>query len=105
MELTVLGAGTCIPYPGYSPAGYLVRIGGTPVLLDMGPGTLVRLEEKGVSYRDLDLISDHQALTNPPGQNQHGHLLVLVETHTNHRIGPAEYCTSTYFAQGVSERD
>jgi ribonuclease BN (tRNA processing enzyme) len=56
MKLTVLGAGTCIPYPGYSPAGYLVAIGGMPVLLDAGPGTLVRLTEQGASYRDLDLV-------------------------------------------------
>lgn len=56
MKLTVLGAGTCIPYPGYSPAGYLVMIGGMPVLLDAGPGTLVRLADQGISYRDLDFV-------------------------------------------------
>jgi ribonuclease BN (tRNA processing enzyme) len=56
MKLTVLGAGTCIPYPGFSPAGYLVEIGELPVLLDAGPGTLVRLAEQGVSYRDLELV-------------------------------------------------
>jgi ribonuclease BN (tRNA processing enzyme) len=31
-------------------------IGGMPVLLDAGPGTLVRLADNGVSYRDLDLV-------------------------------------------------
>lgn len=65
MKLTVLGAGTCIPYPGYSPAGYLVTIGGIPVLLDAGPGTIARLADQGVSYRDLEFVlvshlhSDH----------------------------------------------
>ncbi len=42
-----------------------MRIGGTPLLFDMGPGTLARLAAAGVSYRDLEYIflthlhSDH----------------------------------------------
>ncbi len=56
MKLTILGAGTCIPYPDHSPAGHLVEIDGTPILLDAGPGTVVRLAEQGISYRDLSYI-------------------------------------------------
>ena len=65
MELTILGAGTAVPTPRRSPAGVLVRVGETPLLFDMGPGTLARLAEAGVSYRDLEYVylthlhSDH----------------------------------------------
>jgi len=56
IQLVILGAGTAIPIHGYSPAGHLVHIGETPLLFDIGPGTLSRLAEAGVDYRDLDTI-------------------------------------------------
>ncbi|MCI0478352.1 MAG: MBL fold metallo-hydrolase, partial [Anaerolineales bacterium] len=65
MQITILGAGTAIPTPEHSPAGVLVRVGVTPLLFDMGPGTIARLAAAGVSYRDLEYIflthlhSDH----------------------------------------------
>jgi ribonuclease Z len=65
VELTILGAGTAVPSPGRSPAGYLVRVGPSPLLFDLGPGTLARLAMAGVSHRDLrrvfisHLHSDH----------------------------------------------
>jgi ribonuclease Z len=65
VELTVLGAGTAVPSPGRSPAGYLVRAGGSPLLFDLGPGTLARLAMAGVSHRELGRVfishlhSDH----------------------------------------------
>ncbi len=65
MELTVLGAGTAVPSPGRSPAGYLIRAGGSPLLFDLGPGTLARLATAGVSHRELGRVfishlhSDH----------------------------------------------
>lgn len=65
MELTILGAGTAVPSPGRSPAGYLLRVGGSPLLFDLGPGTLARLATAGVSHRELrrvfisHLHSDH----------------------------------------------
>ena len=65
MQLTILGAGTAVPSAHRSPAGVLVRVGDTPLLFDMGPGTLARLAEAGVSYRDLEYVflthlhSDH----------------------------------------------
>jgi ribonuclease BN (tRNA processing enzyme) len=65
VHLTVLGAGTALPVPGRSPAGYLLRVGDEPLLFDLGPGTLARLAAAGVSYRELrrvfvsHLHSDH----------------------------------------------
>lgn len=65
MDLTILGAGTAIPTPQRSPAGVLVRIGTTPLLFDIGPGTMARLGLAGVSCRDLEYVflthlhSDH----------------------------------------------
>lgn len=65
MRLTVLGAGTALPVPGRSPAGYLLRVGEEPLLFDLGPGTLARLAAAGVSYREIERVfvshlhSDH----------------------------------------------
>ena len=65
MDLTILGAGTAIPTPQSSPAGVLVRVGATPLLFDLGPGTMARLASAGVSYREIEYIflthlhSDH----------------------------------------------
>ncbi len=65
MQLTVLGAGTALPVPGRSPAGYLLRVAEESLLFDLGPGTLARLAAAGVSYRDLKRVfvshlhSDH----------------------------------------------
>lgn len=56
MRLTVLGAGTCVPLEGYSPAGYLLRRGASSIVVDAGPGTLPRLQRAGVSYRELHLL-------------------------------------------------
>lgn len=65
MELVILGAGTALPVPGKSAAGHLLRVGETPLLFDIGPGTIARLSAAGVSYRDLEYVflshhhSDH----------------------------------------------
>ena len=65
MELTILGAGTAVPTPQRSASGVLVRVGDTPLLFDLGPGTMARLAAAGVSYRDLEYVflthhhSDH----------------------------------------------
>ena len=56
MQITILGAGTGLPFKAHSPAGHLVRIQEQPLLVDLGPGTLSRLEAAGVSYRDLETI-------------------------------------------------
>ena len=54
MQLTILGAGTGVPLPQRSPAGVLVQIDATPLLFDLGPGTIPRLNAATVSYRDLE---------------------------------------------------
>ena len=65
MKLTVLGAGTALPVRGHSPSGYLLEIGDERLLFDLGPGTLARLAEVGVSYKELTRVfvshlhSDH----------------------------------------------
>ncbi len=56
MRLTILGAGTCLPLANHSAAGYLVRVGETPLLFDAGPGTIARLAAAGVSYCDLEYV-------------------------------------------------
>jgi ribonuclease BN (tRNA processing enzyme) len=56
LQLTILGAGTGVPLPQRSPAAVLVQIGATPLLFDLGPGTIPRLDAIGVSYRDLEYI-------------------------------------------------
>lgn len=56
MQLTILGAGTAVPAPRRSPAGYLLRFHGRNLVFDMGAGTLARLAAAGLSYRDLDRI-------------------------------------------------
>ncbi len=56
IQLTILGAGTGVPLPQRSPAGVLVQIGATPLLFDLGPGTIPRLDAAGVSYRDLEYV-------------------------------------------------
>lgn len=56
MKITVLGAGTCLPYPNFSPAGYLVYINQMPLLLDAGPGTISRMAAQGVNYQDLEFV-------------------------------------------------
>ena len=54
MKITVLGAGTCIPFPGFSPSGYLLHLNQLNILLDAGPGTISRMAAQGVSYQDLE---------------------------------------------------
>ena len=56
MRVTILGAGTAIPTPGYSPAGILVQVGRERILLDAGAGTLQRLRAAGVTIFELDRL-------------------------------------------------
>ncbi|MDA8043662.1 MAG: MBL fold metallo-hydrolase [Actinomycetota bacterium] len=55
LSLTVLGCDGSYPGPGGSCSGYLLRCGGTTVLLDAGPGTLARLQEH-LAITDLDAV-------------------------------------------------
>ena len=56
MRVTVLGAGTAIPTPGYSPAGLYIEVGRERILLDAGAGSLQRLATLGVSFRSIDRV-------------------------------------------------
>ncbi len=54
LEISLIGTGTAIPVNRHSPASMLVHADGKRLLLDIGPGTLSRLEQAGVSYDQID---------------------------------------------------
>jgi len=56
MKLTILGSGTGVPSLRRGSPGALVQTDGTSILLDSGSGTLRRMLEVGVTYKDLDVI-------------------------------------------------
>ena len=56
MKITVLGAGTCIPSVGYSPAGYVLTGHSSTVLMDPGPGSIARMSINGLDYRHVNLV-------------------------------------------------
>ena len=43
----ILGAGGAVPTPSHTPAAYWVTVDGAPILMDPGPGALVRLVKSG----------------------------------------------------------
>jgi ribonuclease BN (tRNA processing enzyme) len=65
IRLTLLGAGTCLPVPGYSPSSHFIELPRGSCLLDIGPGAVARLQAAGHRYQDLThvclthLHSDH----------------------------------------------
>lgn len=52
----ILGAGGAVPTPTHTPAAYWVTVDHDPVLLDPGPGALVRLVKSGEAPRGVDHI-------------------------------------------------
>lgn len=56
MEIVILGSGTAIPSKDHSPAGIVVIQDGHPILLDIGPGTLTRLAQAGITFDKLDFL-------------------------------------------------
>lgn len=56
MELIILGSGTGVPSLTRSSPAYLIKEGEQDILLDSGSGTLVRMLQVGVTYKDLDAI-------------------------------------------------
>ncbi|MFO7608632.1 MAG: ribonuclease Z [Candidatus Krumholzibacteriia bacterium] len=54
IRIHVLGAGGATPLPERSPAAYHVDLDGDPILLDPGPGALVRLVGAGLAPRGVD---------------------------------------------------
>lgn len=55
-ELILLGSGTGIPSLRRSSPGLMILSDHTSILIDSGPGTLRKMLEVGVTYRDVDLI-------------------------------------------------
>ena len=55
-ELIVLGSGTGIPSLRRASPGLLVFSDSAKILIDSGPGTLRKILEVGVTYRDIDMI-------------------------------------------------
>ena len=56
IKLTVLGSGSCIPYPGRGNSGYILDIDGHLVLMDGGSGALRRVADYGYDYRNIEYI-------------------------------------------------
>jgi ribonuclease BN (tRNA processing enzyme) len=65
ITITILGSGTAIPVSGRAPAAVLWQGDDETILFDIGPGTLLRLNEQGVDFQSLRKIflthlhSDH----------------------------------------------
>jgi len=56
IRVHILGAGGATPLPGHSPAAYHLTLDGLPILLDPGPGALVRVVAAGLAPRGIDDI-------------------------------------------------
>ena len=56
MKLTILGAGTLFAGINQTASAYLLEASGLKILVDCGPGTLVRLSQIGVSVFDIDAV-------------------------------------------------
>jgi ribonuclease BN (tRNA processing enzyme) len=56
MELIILGSGTGVPSLKRGSPGFLVKAENQSILLDGGSGTLVRMLQAGVTYKDVDAI-------------------------------------------------
>jgi ribonuclease BN (tRNA processing enzyme) len=55
-ELIIIGSGTGIPSLRRSSPGLLVLSDRTVLLIDSGPGTLRKMLEVGITYRDVDIL-------------------------------------------------
>lgn len=55
-EVVILGSGTGIPSLRRASPGLVLVTDNTKVLIDSGPGTLRRMLETGMTYRDIDLL-------------------------------------------------
>jgi ribonuclease BN (tRNA processing enzyme) len=56
MELIILGSGTGVPSLKRGSPGFLVKAENQSILLDGGSGTLQRMLQAGVTYKDLDAV-------------------------------------------------
>jgi ribonuclease BN (tRNA processing enzyme) len=86
MEIFFLGTGTAVPVRQHTPAGLLVVAAGQTILLDIGPGTLSRLELAGYSCAQL----------------QH---LLLTHFHPDHTLDLATLLQVFNFTPGAERTD
>ncbi len=56
IQITILGAGGAVPTPSHTPAAYWVTVDDQAILLDPGPGALVRLVKSGAAPAGMDAI-------------------------------------------------
>jgi ribonuclease BN (tRNA processing enzyme) len=56
MQLIILGSGTGVPSLNRGSPGFLVKTENQSILLDGGSGTLQRMLQTGVTYKDLDAV-------------------------------------------------
>ncbi|UCC65907.1 MAG: MBL fold metallo-hydrolase, partial [Deltaproteobacteria bacterium] len=56
MELIILGSGTGVPSLTRGSPAYLIKEAGQDILFDSGSGTLVKMLQVGVTYKDLDAV-------------------------------------------------
>ncbi|WP_054034013.1 MBL fold metallo-hydrolase [Desulfatitalea tepidiphila] len=56
MKITILGSGTCVPRLTRSASSVLVESGRAKILVDLGPGTMHRLLQYGLTIFDLTHI-------------------------------------------------
>jgi ribonuclease BN (tRNA processing enzyme) len=91
VKVTILGSGTCVPRLDRCASAVLIEIDSVKILIDLGPGTLHRLLQAGVTIFDLTHIfishfhPDHTAelvplifaTKYPDGSRRHGRLNVF----------------------------
>ena len=56
MKLTVLGCGSFFVSANQTASAFLLETAGKKILIDCGPGTLVRLSEQKVKLEDIDYV-------------------------------------------------
>ena len=56
MEIIILGSGTATPRLDRNASGVVIKTGKSTMLVDMGPGTLRRLCEAGIDFKELDVV-------------------------------------------------
>lgn len=76
IRIRILGAGGAVPTPTHTPAAYWVTVDGTSLLLDPGPGALVRLVRCGDAPGGVDDIET--VLLSHLHPDHHGDLVALL---------------------------
>jgi ribonuclease BN (tRNA processing enzyme) len=57
MKLTILGSGTATPSLHRNSSGLFIQTPDLKIIVDMGAGTLRRMCEAGIDYREIDVIA------------------------------------------------